>query len=269
MGMIVRTAFNNQNWMDKCKNTDRDRRLLKCKKKVVDTGYKVDKSGNCQAGCWESTLCSKYFWMSSIGNFGGRAEGEVFFIFSDINNSLVLWGTSRVKKIFGNKVYFERFKPMPPGRWVTGLSSKDIIGKNWGQGTYRYIDSRIESKLKELITLKDESFEDPIETVITDKEGKLKLRKHLVKERSARLVAAFKQSLTSYKCCICGFNFEESYGLIGAGFIEVHHTKPISSLKEGERISTKDLVAVCSNCHRMIHKKIPPLHWRKLKVVKK
>ncbi len=156
----------------------------------------------------------------------------MFFVFLDVDNSFVLWGTSRVEKVVDNKVYFKKFKPMLPERWIRDLSSKDIIGQNWGHGTYRYINAQIESKLEKLITLKDESFDDPIETVITDKEGKLSLKKHLIKERSTKLVSAFKQSLSSYKCCICGFDFEETYGQIGEGFIEVHHIKPVSSLKE-------------------------------------
>lgn len=252
MGMVIRVAFNNQNWADKCKDADRDRRLFKCREQVVNTSYKVDKNGNCLAQCWESTLCKECFWESVIGSFASKAQGSVFFVYSDIDNSLVLWGKSKVKKIDGNRVYFEKFKPLPPERWIKGLSPKDVVGKNWRQGTYRYIDAQGESKLNDLINLKYESFDDPVETVIIDKEGKLSLRKHLVKERSTRLVSAFKQSLPSYKCWVCGFDFAETYGQIGAGFIEAHHTKPVSSLKENEQISIKDFVAVCSNCHRIV-----------------
>jgi len=63
---------------------------------------------------------------------------------------------------------------MPPERWVRGLSPEDILGKKWGQGTIRYIDVQMESKLKDLISSKDEAFDDPIETLIEDKEGKLR-----------------------------------------------------------------------------------------------
>ncbi|GAH39891.1 unnamed protein product, partial [marine sediment metagenome] len=223
MGIIIRTAYNNNNWAAKCKNANRDRRLLKCKTEVVNTGYKVDKNGNCLAGCWESTLCTKFFWVGAGGGaFSKRAQGNVFFVFLDIDNSYVIWGTSKVRKIVGNKVYFDKFKPLPSERWIKGLSSTDIVGQKWAQGTYRYIDARKESKLKELITSRDESFDDPIETVITDNEGKLSLKRHLIKERSTKLVLAFKQSLHSYDCCICGFNFEKSYGSIGKDFIEAH-----------------------------------------------
>lgn len=57
-------------------------------------------------------------------------------------------------------------------------------------------------------------------------------------------------------CMVCGFNFEEVYGDIGRDYIEVHHVKPLSSLDEEVEIdSQNDLVCLCSNCHRMIHRR--------------
>jgi 5-methylcytosine-specific restriction endonuclease McrA len=59
-------------------------------------------------------------------------------------------------------------------------------------------------------------------------------------------------------CMGCGFNFETKYGGIGAGFIEVHHTKPISSLGGAVSVDpTSDLVVLCSNCHSIVHRKRP------------
>lgn len=58
-------------------------------------------------------------------------------------------------------------------------------------------------------------------------------------------------------CKVCGFNFEEYYGERGSDFIEVHHRKPIHTY-EGEAQSINphtDLIPVCSNCHRMIHRR--------------
>ncbi|WP_218013519.1 EVE domain-containing protein [Priestia aryabhattai] len=57
-------------------------------------------------------------------------------------------------------------------------------------------------------------------------------------------------------CYVCGFNFEEVYGEHGRDFIEIHHIKPLSSLKEAVAINPKtDLVPLCANCHRMIHRR--------------
>ena len=55
---------------------------------------------------------------------------------------------------------------------------------------------------------------------------------------------------------VCDFDFEEAYGELGKDFIEVHHTKPLYSLEEKMEINPEeDLVCLCSNCHRMIHRR--------------
>lgn len=71
-------------------------------------------------------------------------------------------------------------------------------------------------------------------------------------ERDPRIRWAFLKG-KHLKCEVCGFDFEEAYGELGAGYIEVHHKKPVS---EGVRITdlNKDLVMLCSNCHTMIHR---------------
>jgi HNH endonuclease len=57
-------------------------------------------------------------------------------------------------------------------------------------------------------------------------------------------------------CSACGFNFSEVYGDRGEGFIEVHHIKPLSQAEEAQYINpATDLLPLCSNCHRMIHRK--------------
>jgi 5-methylcytosine-specific restriction enzyme A len=58
------------------------------------------------------------------------------------------------------------------------------------------------------------------------------------------------------KCMVCDFDFERVYGEHGAGYIEVHHLRPVSSLQESTKIDPRrDMAVVCSNCHRMIHRK--------------
>jgi 5-methylcytosine-specific restriction protein A len=57
------------------------------------------------------------------------------------------------------------------------------------------------------------------------------------------------------KCMICGFDFERVYGERGIGFIEIHHINPLSNLEEETLINPKkDLIPVCANCHRIIHR---------------
>lgn len=91
-------------------------------------------------------------------------------------------------------------------------------------------------------------------------EGDRKLRLHYEIERSQSLVKAFKRNKktidASLKCEICGFSFSETYGVLGQGFVEVHHIEPISQRKQSKETTFDDLILVCSNCHRMLHRKL-------------
>ena len=57
-----------------------------------------------------------------------------------------------------------------------------------------------------------------------------------------------------YVCSVCGFDFEKVYGELGESFIEVHHNKPLFTLGGNKEVII-DLDCVCSNCHRMLHKR--------------
>lgn len=108
-------------------------------------------------------------------------------------------------------------------------------------------------------------FEDPSEEFFSALEGRKFLRQHIRRERSAKLVKEFKSKLDSFSCSICGFDFESVYGEIGHEFIEAHHTKPVSEMDGAENVYLSDLIAVCSNCHRMLHRTFPAMSDMDLK----
>ncbi len=56
------------------------------------------------------------------------------------------------------------------------------------------------------------------------------------------------------KCEICGFEFEESYGELGSGYIEIHHLRPLSKAKKSRPTSIEEVALVCANCHRVLHR---------------
>lgn len=61
-------------------------------------------------------------------------------------------------------------------------------------------------------------------------------------------------------CQVCGIDFQEIYGDIGKGFINVHHLMPLASIgKEYDVDPLADLIPVCPNCHAMLHTSTPPL----------
>jgi hypothetical protein len=59
--------------------------------------------------------------------------------------------------------------------------------------------------------------------------------------------------IQGHKCKICNFDFEKFYGDIGNGYIEVHHIIPLCKGEQNPNPTT-DLIVICSNCHKMIHR---------------
>lgn len=91
-------------------------------------------------------------------------------------------------------------------------------------------------------------------------EGRLLQRQHFVRERDRKLrqrkVADFLKSHPRVFCEVCGFDFESVYGDRGREYIEVHHVLPLHASGE-TKTKLRDLVLLCSNCHRMVHRSAP------------
>ncbi len=104
------------------------------------------------------------------------------------------------------------------------------------------------------------------------KEGKAKLKIHLIKERNSSLVKKAKEIWGIRQncriCCdVCSFSFEGQYGRIGEGYIEAHHIMPIMTITSEITMKVNDLAPVCSNCHKMLHRKKPWLTVDELKEI--
>jgi len=85
-------------------------------------------------------------------------------------------------------------------------------------------------------------------------EGEKRSRFTSYYERDPQLRAATIE-LYGTTCMACGFDFEKTYGAYGKGFIEVHHTKPVSELGGMTSVNPEtDMAVVCANCHRMLHR---------------
>jgi hypothetical protein len=85
-------------------------------------------------------------------------------------------------------------------------------------------------------------------------EGGKKERLSQYFERDPKLRTA-AIALHGTTCMVCGFDFEATYGVQGAGYAEVHHLRPVSSLRSRTRVDPRvDMVVLCANCHRMIHR---------------
>lgn len=84
------------------------------------------------------------------------------------------------------------------------------------------------------------------------------------RDRSKRLrstaLELFSDAHGRCACKACGFDFYSTYGERGDGYIEIHHIKPIFTYEDEDTdqaisAALTNLVPLCSNCHRMIHRK--------------
>ncbi len=102
-------------------------------------------------------------------------------------------------------------------------------------------------------TLPEESDEE-----LEAPEGRILFRMHRSRERNFKLVQARKAQAKQLHgvlaCEACGFDFTTVYGALGEGYIECHHSVPLSRLAPGQTTKVSDLALVCANCHRMLHK---------------
>lgn len=99
-------------------------------------------------------------------------------------------------------------------------------------------------------------------------EGNPVLRSHFKRERSAELTRLAKEQWgrdSMLRCHACGFDFGATYGSLGASYVEAHHEWPLSKYEPHETTRVEDLVPVCANCHRMIHRANPILSVAQLR----
>ncbi|WP_127544847.1 HNH endonuclease [Paenibacillus amylolyticus] len=96
-------------------------------------------------------------------------------------------------------------------------------------------------------------------------EGNIIYRVHKLRERNTTEIKKLKEQKEKdgeLFCEVCGFDFYKYYGEIGKGYIECHHDVPLSyygDQTKGTKFS--DLKLVCSNCHKILHRRRP---WMKV-----
>ncbi|TBC12651.1 HNH endonuclease [Rhizobium ruizarguesonis] len=110
----------------------------------------------------------------------------------------------------------------------------------------------------------DDNFETIAEVVMGNEEAEFwegaAFRVHVnAYERNAEARKKCLQHF-GFRCRACDIDFGEKYGVLGQGYIHVHHIKPIHQCGGAYKVDPiKDLVPVCANCHAMIHRRADPL----------
>jgi 5-methylcytosine-specific restriction enzyme A len=180
-----------------------------------------------------------------------------------------------INGVYMKLMNFRRFDPDYEGKGLErGNKDEEVVWKLYSSKPDEL--RKITNSIRSLV-----SSDAPIppKDIISDdeeegEEGQILTRTHRYRERDSKLVKRKKERVLKEKgtllCEVCRFDFVKKYGDRGSGFIECHHTKPVSELEVGERTKISDLSLVCPNCHRMIHKKRPWLSVEELRnLVKK
>lgn len=150
---------------------------------------------------------------------------------------------------------FDAFMPNSPRRgWRDSFGRPPSLEAGRLKETLELWDPRSDEAVLEAL-LSAVQIRDPVEVEgVVFSEGREKVSVSRRRERAAgaRDVAVEAHGLS---CQACGFNFEKAYGPLGRGFIEVHHAVPLSEAGSRATDPIRDLVVLCSNCHRMAHRK--------------
>jgi hypothetical protein len=165
-------------------------------------------------------------------------------------------------QVFDNPVYLSNTNVKFANSTISGMGvTEEQVTSilEYGFGTFDNVIRRVSEADLIGFTEDDEGFP----------EGKQVLKQHLVRERNAEVIKLAKERFFLMHgklfCEVCGFDFREHYGDIGEGYIEGHHTKPISEMGDTEQTMIEDIAIVCANCHRMLHRKRPWLSIHQLK----
>src|SRR5262249_20766123 len=111
--------------------------------------------------------------------------------------------------------------------------------------------SAVAAAIRATVASSEALVQAPDEEEIEAEEGRLLTRLHRTRERNRKIVAARKAAMMKkagvVACEVCAFDFGRVYGKRGHGFIECHHTRPVQSLKPGEKTRLSDLALLCAN----------------------
>lgn len=128
-----------------------------------------------------------------------------------------------------------------------------LLGSDFGYSDVRQAFGRIAKSKKHL----------PVPYRETVEEGAVRTGETVSRKRSKKLRDAAARHFSEngiIRCACCGFEFGEFYGPeYSKSCIEMHHIRPIFSYSGESESSTieealKNLLPVCPNCHRAIHR---------------
>ncbi len=168
------------------------------------------------------------------------------------------------------------------GRWEISEHGKKFLQENNALMRYLFTnDFNYEDVKSTLSSVPYSSSQESRELVIPFDEnliiyeGITTKSEQIIYQRSTELTNMAVEKFTNngeIVCTVCEFNFKVMYGPLGDGYIEIHHVKPICCYEGSEQNkmifnALQNVVPLCSNCHRMVHRKKNPLSINELKQI--
>lgn len=183
-------------------------------------------------------------------------------IYIDLNGTPADRASVHYDVIINGKIY--------PPKYLISIANKIATGKEYPANAFNAVEAK-NYFLRRGYNLIDRRLEaiNFIENESDFPEGSplFKMHKQLERDKNISNRAKIKRFLEkgSLECEICGIDFHKIYGDLGRGYIEAHHKIPVSELKGDKKTKISDFALVCSNCHRMLHRKKTSIPTQTLK----
>ena len=216
------------------------------------------------------------FYLRHSSSLSGKTSKEIIELSEFLNRLREQVGGSgdgklrNVNGIYMKLMNFRRFDPDYSGAGLQRSEREDEVV--WDLYSSRKEELRkLSDAIQSFVNLDNvDLVHEPVNVDEEDgEEGRLLTKIHRIRERNSHIIERKKRSVLKrpdeLACEACGFDFSKAYGVHGEGFIECHYTKPVSEMRPGDRTRLQDLALVCSNCHRMIHRRRPWLSIGQLK----
>ncbi|WP_210213859.1 MULTISPECIES: HNH endonuclease [unclassified Mesorhizobium] len=220
------------------------------------------------------------FYMENPASPPGKTSSKIAKLSEDLNKLATILGVSgdgqfrNPNGVYMKVMNFRRFDPAFAAAGKSGLShggrEEELVWLEFAQapGLLRAVATAIRAAIVGETLHTAQPNLDYIEEA---EEGRLLTILHQRRERNRKLVEARKQKALEethdLRCEACDLSFGDRYGPHGDGFIEVHHLRPLHTLREGDKTALSDLALVCANCHRMIHRRKPWLSLTQLRTL--
>lgn len=126
-------------------------------------------------------------------------------------------------------------------------------------GSIRQLMIPLIAAMAELIGYRNEEEEDGLGDTGGHIDGSITKSVMLRRERNPRNRLLCLR-IHGEQCGVCGVDPKQAYGNDLGSILEVHHIEPLSEAKAPRIYNPKeDLIPLCPNCHRAIHKRKPAM----------